>query len=128
MRSFDVRRLAAVDMWGFRGTRLRRRLILAEFVLGAVGGVAPGVWLVGRVSDWVGWLIVAWLIGVGLDDAALAVHAISLSQAGALERELAGLDVPAELRHYTTAQFRVVVPFWVALLTLAQGRPAGGDR
>jgi hypothetical protein len=34
----DVRRLAAVDMHGARGSLLRRRVILAEFVLGAIGG------------------------------------------------------------------------------------------
>jgi hypothetical protein len=39
----DVRRLAAIDMHGVAGTRRRRRLILAEFVIGAVGGLAIGL-------------------------------------------------------------------------------------
>src|SRR6185312_8473682 len=37
-------RLAAVDMYGAAGTRRRRRLIRAEFVLGAAGGIGLGVW------------------------------------------------------------------------------------
>jgi len=36
MPFLDVRRLAAVDMHGTHGTLLRRRIILAEFVLGAL--------------------------------------------------------------------------------------------
>jgi hypothetical protein len=38
----NVRRLAAVDMHGAAGRALRRRIILAEFVLGFVGMVAIG--------------------------------------------------------------------------------------
>jgi len=33
----DVRRLAAIDMYGRHGRQRRRRLILAEFVLAAIG-------------------------------------------------------------------------------------------
>ena len=43
MSLVDVRRLAAIDMYGSAGTRLRRRLILAEFVVGAAGGMAIGL-------------------------------------------------------------------------------------
>jgi hypothetical protein len=32
-----VRRLAALDMHGLAGTRISRRVIVAEFILGAVG-------------------------------------------------------------------------------------------
>jgi hypothetical protein len=40
-----VRRLAAIDMYGTRGTTRRRRIILAEFLIGVVAMVAFGVWL-----------------------------------------------------------------------------------
>lgn len=36
----NIRRLAAVDMHGSAGTRRRRSIILAEFVLGATVGTA----------------------------------------------------------------------------------------
>ena len=44
MEPLDVRRLAALDLHGVAGTR-RRRLIRAEFVVGAVGCTGLGVWV-----------------------------------------------------------------------------------
>jgi len=43
MTALDVRRLAAIDMWGSAGAIRRRRLIRAEFVIGALGCTALGV-------------------------------------------------------------------------------------
>ena len=61
----DVRRLAAVDMHGVRGTLVRRRIILAEFVLGAVLGPAIGV-LVAASTSSLGWrLFGAWVAASG---------------------------------------------------------------
>jgi hypothetical protein len=51
LRVTDVRRLAAIDMYGARGTVRRRRIILAEFVLGVLAMVAFGSWLLGRASS-----------------------------------------------------------------------------
>ncbi|ASW54210.1 hypothetical protein [Plantactinospora sp. KBS50] len=122
MARLDVRRLAAVDMWGGAGTRLRRRIILAEFVLGTVGCLALGGWLLG-VAGSVGWVLFGgWLIGLGLNYLPLAVHAGTLSPAGALERELADVDVPGELRHYTAAQFWLAVPLLFVVLDVVQRR------
>ena len=45
MEPLDVRGLAALDMHGVAGTQRRRRLIRAEFVLGAVGCTGLGVWV-----------------------------------------------------------------------------------
>jgi hypothetical protein len=56
----------------------------------------------------------------GLNYAPLAVHALTLVRPGALERELAGVDVPAELRHYSVRQIWVVVPLLFVGLELAR--------
>lgn len=117
---FDVRRVAAVDMYGAAGTRLRRRIILAEFLLGVVvcGGV--GGWVVATASTggWRGFGI--WLIGVGLNYLPLAGYAISFSRAGRLEAELAGVDVHGELRYYTVAQLWLFVPGLLLVLAVRQ--------
>jgi hypothetical protein len=118
---FDVRRLAAVDMWGGRGSTFRRRIILIEFLVGAVVGIALGIWLLVRgSSDWLAIVLGVWAIGVGLNYVPLALHAISLTPPGKLEGELEGVDIYAELRHYTSAQFRVFVPLWIAIVAVAQ--------
>jgi len=122
MALVDVRRLAAVDMHGVAGTRLRRRLILAEFILGAVGGTALGLSAATRAAG-AGWRVFgAWIAGVGVNYAALALHAVSLSRAGALDAELAGVDVGPELRRYSYLQLWVGVPLLLAVLALRQIR------
>lgn len=123
-RTVDVRRLAAIDMHGWRGTRLRRTLIVTEFVAGAVGGTAIGVLVIADAGG-LGWrLFGLWLVGISLNYVPLALHALSLLPPGRLTAELAGVDIPAELRHYTTAQLRVVVPLLFVLLALVQLRPS----
>ena len=125
MGSLDVRRLAAVDMHGAAGTQRRRRLIRAEFILGAVGGVGLGVWV--AVAATAGWqLFGAWMAGVGVNYAALAWQAALLSRPGALEAELAGADLPRELRRYSYLQLWVVVPLLLAVLALRQHRVRPG--
>jgi hypothetical protein len=47
----DVRRLAAIDMYGLFGTRRRRRVILAEFVFGAVVMVGAGAAIIAGPLD-----------------------------------------------------------------------------
>jgi hypothetical protein len=121
MPDVDVRRLAAVDMHGVRGTRLRRRIIVAEFILGALGCTALGLLAVGSAE--LGWrLFGAWLAGVGLNYMPLALHAVSLLPAGRLAAELAGADIGRELRHYTGAQFWGMVPLLFVVLALIQLR------
>lgn len=125
MGRFDVRRLAAVDMYGSAGAPARRWVILVEFVVGALGCVALGLWSYGSLSSVAGRIFSAWLVGVGLNYIPLALHAVSLSRPGALDRELAGVDVRGELRFYTTAQLWIVVPLLLVVLALQQrGRPA----
>jgi hypothetical protein len=121
MPRVDVRLLAAVDMYGATGSLVRRRVILAEFVLGALVGTALGVYgLVG--TD--GWTQVfgAWIMGACLNYVPLALHALDLTRPGALERELREVDVPAALRHYTKAQVWIFVPLLFAVLAIEQRR------
>ncbi len=119
----NVRRLAAVDMHGARGTRWRRRVILAEFALGTIGGVALGVWAL-TWGGAAGVVLGIWLLGLAANYLPLTAHVLALWPAGKLQAELAGADLRAELRHYTRAQVWVLVPFWVAGLALAQTRHA----
>ena len=117
----DVRRLAAIDMHGLEGTPRRRRVIITEFVLGAIGGLALGLLLL--TSDGaVGIAFGVWAVGVGVNYVPLALHTLSLRDPGDLRAELAGTDVRAELRRYTARQFWVFVPFLFAALALAQAR------
>ncbi|HEY7630739.1 MAG TPA: hypothetical protein VH817_08570 [Thermoleophilaceae bacterium] len=117
----DVRRLAALDMHGARGSRRRRHVILAEFALGTIGGAALGVWALTWDSA-AGVVLGVWLLGLAANYLPLTAHVLSLWPPGALEAELGGTDVRAELRQYTRAQLWVLVPFWIAGLALIQGR------
>jgi hypothetical protein len=119
----DVRRLAALDMYGTRGTRRRRRIILGEFALGTLGCGALGAWALSWGGA-VGVIFGVWLLGLAANYLPLTVHVLTLWREPALEVELAGVDLQAQLRSYTRAQVWVLVPFWVAGLALAQVRRA----
>ncbi len=116
----DVRRLAAVDMHALRGTDTRRRVILAEFVLGAIAGISIGSFLLLSAGGALALVLGAWAFGIGVNYVPLAVHALTLRSRARLRHELRGVDLPAELRHYTRAQLWVFVPLslvWFALRT-----------
>jgi hypothetical protein len=117
----NVRRLAALDMHGARGTPRRRRVILAEFALGTVGGAALGVWALTWGGP-VGVVLGIWLLGLAANYVPLTAHVLSLWDPRTLEAELSGLNLRAELRHYTRVQVWVLVPFCVAGLAVAQAR------
>jgi hypothetical protein len=112
-----VRRLAALDMWGAAGTRRRRQLIRAEFVVGVIGCAGLGVLVLVTGSGWIV-LLGVWLIGAGVNYVPLAVEAMRLSTPGALEQELDGLNVRAELRRAGIHQLWIAVPFAVAVFGL----------
>ena len=126
MESLDVRRLAAVDMHGLAGTPRRRRLIRAEFIAGALGGLGLGVWVAAAADSTFSRVFGAWIAGVGVSYAALAWQAESLSRPGALDAELAGADLPRELRRYTYLQVWLVVPMLLAILAIRQARRRPG--
>jgi hypothetical protein len=110
VRGVNVRRLAAIDMYGISGTRRRRRIILAEFVVGVIAMEAFGVWQFTSSSGAGGRLFGLWLIGAGLNYAPLAAHAVALSRPGALDAELAGVDTRRELLRYSVLQLWVFMP------------------
>lgn len=111
----DVRRLAAVDMFGSRGSVRRRRVIRAEFIVGAAACTALGAWVLMSGLGW--WRAVgAWLVGVGANYVPLAWHAVALSRPGALEDELRGLDLRREGRRAGVAQLWILVPFALVIV------------
>ena len=116
MASVNVRRLAAIDMYGTRGTMRRRRIIRAEFLAGVVAMEAFGLWLVLSASSIAGRGLGIWAIGAGWNYAPLAAYAIALSRPGALDSELTGVDTGAELRRYSLLQFWIFVPFSLVVL------------
>jgi hypothetical protein len=111
VKALDVRRLAAIDMYGSRGTRWRSIVIRAEFIAGAVVCPPLGLLVFFTVASTLGWRLFAlWLTGVGVNYVPLAVHAVALGRKGALQAELEGADTGRELRYYSLAQFWVAVP------------------
>ncbi len=102
---------------------VRRWVILGEFALGTVGSAALGVWALTGGSI-VSVILGIWLLGLAANYLPLTVHVLSLWRRPALNAELAGVDLHAELRYYTRAQVWVLVPFWIAGLALAQRRAA----
>ena len=106
----NVRRLAAIDMYGLHGTTRRRRIVLAEFVFGVLVMVAFGVLVLLTTSGVGGRVIGWWMVGAGLNYAPLAVHAIALNRPGALDRELSGVDPRPELARYSVLQLWILVP------------------
>ena len=115
----DARRLAAADMWGTGGSLRRRRLIRAEFVIGALGCTILGVLVLFSASSTAWFVVGAWLVGAGVNYVPLALYAQSLSRPGELEAELRGLDLRGELRRAGVRQFWIAVPFAVAIAASA---------
>jgi hypothetical protein len=118
MTGMNVRRLAAIDMYGARGTTRRWRIILAEFAAGAAVSVAFGSWLAVFASILGGRMLGIWMIGAGLNYALLAVYAIALSRPGTLSAELAGVDTGRELRRYSVLQLWIFVPLSLVVIAV----------
>ncbi|MCC7364201.1 MAG: hypothetical protein IT303_07485 [Dehalococcoidia bacterium] len=120
MGPVDIRRLAAIDMYGSGGSPVRRWIIVLEFVLGATVGTGIGL-LVALSADSLGWQIFgAFIAGACLNYVPLSIHALSLLRGGALSEELAGVDTNAELWKYTRLQFWIAVPLLFVLLAFVQ--------
>ena len=120
----DVKRFAALDMYGARGTVRRRRIVLAEFIIAAPAVVALGAWFIIGAPG-LGYHILGILvIGAGLNYAPLAAYAISLSRPAALETELAEVDTSQELRRYSVRQLWLLVPLALVVMALRGRKPA----
>jgi hypothetical protein len=115
-----VRRLAAVDLHGLSGTTRRRRIIVAEFTIGLLGMGALGSWLLSGGAGGQDRVFGYWVTGSGLNYLPLAVHAFALCRRAALDRELAGVDIPRELRRYGILQFWILVPLSLVVLDAHQ--------
>ena len=113
----NVRRLAALDMYGLAGSPRRRRIILAEFLLGVILMLFIGGWLLGHSTGPGQRAFALWMVGAGLNYAPLAVHAVTLSRPGALDADLDGVDTRRELRRYTLLQLWIFVPLSLIALT-----------
>jgi hypothetical protein len=87
----NVRRLAALDMHGARGTRRRRLVILAEFALGTIGCVVLGAWAL-TWGDAGGVVLGIWLLGLSANYLPLTTYVLALWQPEVLKAELAGAD------------------------------------
>jgi hypothetical protein len=119
-RLLDVRRLAAVDMYGTAGTSRRRRIITAEYLLGAIMCPAVGISVLHARPAPATAILGIWLVGVGVNYIPLALHAVSLLRQGTLDTEVAGTDMRLELRRYGVKQLWIAVPFLLAILAIAQ--------
>jgi hypothetical protein len=128
----NVKRLAAVDMWGTRGTMRRRRIILAEFITGVIAATAVGAWIAVAASSAGTKAFGIWGLCAGLNYLPLAVHAARLSRPGALDAELADVDVARELRRYSVLQLWILVPLSLVVFSLygltRPRAPLGGGR
>jgi len=114
--AWSVRRFAALDMHGLSGSTRRRRLITAEFILGTVAlGLFAALLL---ANDSLVWGLI--VLGVGLNYACLAICAVQLFPAGRLARQVEGVDLRAEARHYAFAQLLLLVPGLILLVFVAE--------
>jgi hypothetical protein len=116
MSAVDVRRLAAIDMYGTRGTMRRRRIILTEFVLGAIAMIAFGIWLVMVSGTLFDRALGLYIVLAGINYVPLALYAIGRIHPGALDRELAGVDTFREIRRYGRLQLWIFVPLSLVVM------------
>jgi hypothetical protein len=117
MVAMNVRRLAAVDLYGLSGTRRRRRIILIEFWAGAIVMPVLGLWMLSSSATGGGLLLGGWLVGAGINYVPLTAYATALSRPGALDEEIGGHVDVAELRRYGIWQLWIAVP--LALVVFA---------
>jgi hypothetical protein len=120
MSPVDVRRLAAIDMYGTRGTTRRRRIILTEFIAGAIVMIGFGLFLTTVGGTLFDHILGLYLTLTGLNYVPLALHAVALSRPGALDRELAGVDTGQEIRRYGVLQVWILVPLALVLMASRQ--------
>ena len=116
----SVRRLAAIDMYRTKGKRLRRRLVLVEFVAVVLVCFFLSALLILK-GDSVALIIIGiWIALLGANYVPLAIYAIDFSRGSRLLEELKAVDIRQELRYYSVAQFWVLVPLLFVLLAFRE--------
>jgi hypothetical protein len=83
-----------------------------------LGCIGLGIWSWTTASSPVALAVGAWLIGVGANYVPLFLESSSLLRAGAIERELAGVDISREAQRATRSQFWIFVPFSIVVAWL----------
>jgi len=107
-------------MHGLGDSSSRRSFILLKFILGALLSLVLGVFVF-ITADSLFWTVFGlWLIGIGFNYVPLAIYAIGFTRPGALQRELAGVDIPTELQRYAGLQTWVFLPFILVYLAIRQ--------
>ena len=118
-RITNFRRLAAIDI-----AYLGFKVILAEFLCGAVLSTALGVWVLLRSHSPGQALLGIYLLGLGMNYVPLVVFAVSIGGREPARWELASelTDQRRAMSKYRLLSLLLLVPFLVLLLTLIQGR------
>jgi hypothetical protein len=111
---FSLRRLAAIDLHGRTGTARRRRIVLAEFTIASILGMAVGAVLV-AVGAPLAIIRGGYMIGIGVNYLALLIASWQLLRSNRLESELSGFDIDEEVRRYSISQARILIPFLLAV-------------
>ena len=117
----NVRRLAALDMYGSNGARLRRAVIRAEYWFGVIGCFALGALAVALFDGWAV-LFGVWLLTIGLNYVPLALFGELYSKPGSLDAYLHREPIGREWKSLNATQFWIFVPFVMVVLAVVQLR------
>jgi hypothetical protein len=117
----SIRRLAALDI-----AFLRKRLILAEFALGAFGSAALGVFTLLRSHSRGATIFGLYLVSLKVNYMPLLLHALSIAPHGTAMTEIAGEteDRRQLFRKYRRGSLILLIPFVVPIVAVAQWRRA----
>jgi|SRR6516162_9381900 hypothetical protein len=120
----NVRRLAAVDLLG-----LGPKIIIPEFMLGAVGAVVLGTLTLVRSGSVGTTAFGVALIGFGTNYVPLLIHAIGLVRGSGVEEAIAdeACDRRALYAKYRKQSLWLLIPFVVGIAGLSQHLTAGAD-
>lgn len=123
----EMRRLVAVDM-ALHG----RQFILAEFAFGVLLGLGLGLFLLRTFLAWISlssppliWQILVallgiWALGMAANYTPLFLYAVSIAKSGRVHAE--GEPELPDKRRYNVQQFVIFIPFFVAIVAIAQER------
>ena len=116
----DIRKLAAIDI-AFLG----KTFIIVEFVLGAFGIGALGVFVAVRGQTLFQAALAAYLISLAINYVPLMLYAFAIARAGSARGEIAdevGDDRRRAMRKYRRGSLLLPLPLVVPVLAIAQER------